>query len=291
MKKIVLFADENCMTSRVYLRTFLDVQRDVQAVIVLKRREPESPYMVKRFFLKVRDEIKSLLDSLYCRLFRHFLRLPNEPFTLEELISKGNFLRHNFFYSNINDFENHELAQAYKDSTFLYTNGGILNESILKKLNFIHIHPGCVPQVRGSDGLLWSVVKLGFPTCSLIEMSKKIDAGRVLLRCSLKDVYLPKYLPLLFRISPRRSYTSLLSTLDPELRALVLSEFLDSEKVIGEGVWDSTPQEENLQETFFWMHPKVRLSVLRDWVKAANNHDVRKLLPSTNEELVSVTFR
>jgi hypothetical protein len=79
--------------------------------------------------------------------------------------------------------------------------------------------------------------------------------------------------------------------LDPELRGLVLSEFLHSEKVFGEGVWDSTPQEENLQETFFWMHPKVRLTVLEDWVKAANNHDMRNLLPSTNEELVSVTFR
>lgn len=291
MKNIVLFADEKCMTSRVYLRTFLSLERDLQAVIVLKRIEPKNNSFLKTFFKKVKLGVKIFIDLLCDKCFRLFLSLPNQPQTLEDLISAGGFLRHTFQYTNINDFENHELSETYKSSIFLYTNGGILNEAILTKLNFIHIHPGCVPEVRGSDGLLWSVDKFGFPTCSLIEMSKKIDAGKVLLRCALRDFELPKFIPLLFRIAPQRAYAAMLNTLDSELRALVLSQFLDSEKNFGNGVWDSTLQDENLQETFFWMHPKVRLLVLKDWVNAANGREIKNLHSSTHGDLVPIDFR
>ena len=62
-----------------------------------------------------------------------------------------------------------------KDSqkTLLFTGGGILPKAVLEidGLRVLHIHPGILPNIRGADGLLWSVLLRGRPGASCFYMA------------------------------------------------------------------------------------------------------------------------
>ena len=48
--------------------------------------------------------------------------------------------------------------------------------------NFIHIHPGYLPEVRGADGLLWSIKEYNKIGVSSFIMNHKIDSGEIIFR-------------------------------------------------------------------------------------------------------------
>ena len=52
----------------------------------------------------------------------------------------------------------HQRILEASDTAFLYTNGGIVPAGLLdrREIKMFHIHPGVVPNVRGSDCFLWS---------------------------------------------------------------------------------------------------------------------------------------
>ena len=74
---------------------------------------------------------------------------------------------------SINDKELEKKISSEISKVFMFTGGGILESNILDLPNkkYIHIHPGIVPAIKGSDGLLWSYLidnKIGF-SCFLYE--------------------------------------------------------------------------------------------------------------------------
>jgi methionyl-tRNA formyltransferase len=64
----------------------------------------------------------------------------------------------------------------------LYTSGGRVPGDLLSTSpsRMIHIHPGVVPYVRGSDCLFWSVLTRGRPGMSCFYMNAGIDTGDII---------------------------------------------------------------------------------------------------------------
>lgn len=56
----------------------------------------------------------------------------------------------------------------------------VKNKYILKKINFIHSHPGKLPQFRGSTTIYYSMLISNRIHCSTIILNKNIDEGKIL---------------------------------------------------------------------------------------------------------------
>lgn len=151
-----------------------------------------------------------------------------------------------------------DLLRARKDRVFLYTNGGRVPSALLAEpnLRMLHVHPGVVPAVRGSDGLFWSVLTRGRPGASCFLMDPGIDTGAVLLT---KEFPLPDFKDALGEsaIDEALLYRALLFAYDPHLRGAVLAELVekangDLRNAVG------TAQIDGPNEAYAWMHPRLR---------------------------------
>lgn len=116
------------------------------------------------------------------------------------------------------------LKEPY--STFLFSGGGILPKELLAhdSLRFIHVHPGIVPEIKGSDGLLWSALlrqKLG---ASCFYMNSGIDTGDII---GTKEYSLPCIPRDKARSLTVNQLVNMLTTVyDPLMRADCLAEAL-----------------------------------------------------------------
>ena len=143
----------------------------------------------------------------------------------------------------------------------LYTGGGRVPPNVLEipRIGFLHVHPGHLPDVRGADGLLWSVLFRGRPSMSCFYMSPEIDVGDV--------IATSEYPALRFDISRHRRpddqtlYRALFSFCDPVLRAVTLVEkVLRCRKDLC-GL-PAEPQAPEQGDTYYFMHPTLRRRVL-----------------------------
>lgn len=84
---------------------------------------------------------------------------------------------------NPNQVEVVSLLERLPRSTIMYSGpaGAILRDSVLSTgLQFLHVHPGALPEYRGSTTLYYELLTKSRITCSLIELDSGIDTGRVL---------------------------------------------------------------------------------------------------------------
>lgn len=161
--------------------------------------------------------------------------------------------------SNINDKKLIALLDKQECKTFLFTGGGILKEHIfeVKDSRYIHVHPGIVPEVKGSDGLLWSILIRGNPGMSCFYMNKGIDTGEI--------IHTREYINELTKLNLDINYygyyniyRALLDFYDPILRAQTLISML---KEVGDDNLDNLPttfQNPYDGRMYYLMHPKIR---------------------------------
>ena len=162
------------------------------------------------------------------------------------------------------NFEDPELLRAVRSfgpTAFLYTGGGIVGATLLGTdgVKVIHIHPGIVPDVRGADGILWSVILRGKPGYSGFYMNPGIDTGDVLIR---KEYALPRFDVESFPANWTMDdfYRALLFSVDAHLRAATLVNLIESAQC-QDFVLDDLAveqQSENEGRTYFFMHRRVR---------------------------------
>lgn len=133
---------------------------------------------------------------------------------------------------NINDSELIEYIKKDENNLFIFTGGGIVKQDLLaiNGKSFVHVHPGIVPEIKGSDGLLWSLLLRGKPGMSCFYMDAGIDTGTVLYK---KEYAAPAVLPGKEQTKSDAVYRVLLKFFDPRLRALTLVELL--KKIDAEG--------------------------------------------------------
>ena len=101
-----------------------------------------------------------------------------------ELLLKNNnckIIYHNS--SNINDPDLIESVNKLNNKYIIFTGGGILRKDILSldKI-FIHIHPGIIPEYRGSTCFYYSLLENYSLGASAYFMNEDIDSGEIILQ-------------------------------------------------------------------------------------------------------------
>lgn len=152
------------------------------------------------------------------------------------------------------------------DTAFLYTNGGIVPATLLDcpQVRILHIHPGIVPDVRGSDCLLWSAQTRHRFGVSCFYMSPGIDEGPLIGQLEVDVPHLPALAPLLATGREPDVYRALLFAVDPHLRARLLVEVLQKNAGVDLRELPSHSQPRSLRPAYLWMHPRLRARVMQD---------------------------
>lgn len=117
--------------------------------------------------------------------------------------------------------------------------GTILKKEILStNKNFIHVHPGLLPEFRGSTTIYYSMLARSEVGGSVIIMSEGIDEGDILYKES-------------FQVSEK--YVDFDREFDPLLRARVLVNFFKRDTLTA-----CKQCNESMSETFYIIHPVLK---------------------------------
>lgn len=157
---------------------------------------------------------------------------------------------------NYKDRALQEILFQNKDTHYLYTGGGIVPQNIFdNNVKILHIHPGIVPYVRGSDGVLWSLIerkKLGY---SCFYMNAGIDTGNLIMQKEYDQKQFPTLQPL-YEENASEIYYAILLSYDPHFRARLLGDVINH--VNGDlHAIKAIPQDLSTGNEFFSMHPEL----------------------------------
>ncbi len=88
--------------------------------------------------------------------------------------------------TSINDFTD-ELDESSNHIYIFCGNGGeIVNKNILKKTRFLHVHPGKLPEYRGSTTIYYSLLKESICYATAFFLDSKIDTGDIIKEMSFE---------------------------------------------------------------------------------------------------------
>lgn len=171
-----------------------------------------------------------------------------------------------FSASDFNDPVLQRRLLSMTDTAFLYTNGGIVPASLLDKpgVRVLHIHPGIVPDIRGSDCLLWSAQVRRRIGVSCFYMSPGIDEGPLISQLEVDLPRLPAMAELLAAGREPELYRSLLFAVDPHYRARLLVEVLKQHPGADLRRLLFVTQPPARRPAYLWMHPRLRARVMKD---------------------------
>jgi len=118
---------------------------------------------------------------------------------------------------NINSLKVINILNQIPKTIFFNTGKQILKKILNTRHQFIHIHPGYLPNIKGADGSLWQIRKLKSIGVSSFFMSEGIDDGKIIYRETLK---MPNfYLQNFNKYKIKDIYRIWFSFFDPLLRA------------------------------------------------------------------------
>lgn len=179
-------------------------------------------------------------------LEKHF----NNPFfqaneSVQETLIKANIPFEIVQSENFNTPQVVEALRRQKEKYYIFSGSGILKEEILstgKKL--IHVHPGWLPDFRGSTCFLYSLLSQAKCHATAFFMEAEIDTGKVIIK--------EKFLPPSPDLDIDRVY-------DPVIRAKLLVKVC--QKLAKERVLEGKAQDSSSGETYYVMHPVLRVIV------------------------------
>lgn len=274
---LLVMVDRSSPASRAYLTYLKSAGFKPEAILVLDILRPSSKTNLLKSILG--EKLVAYVLRIYRFLiFKYRLK---EQAKLIKIMGNHFDIKVNFFglfnYGQFSDrvdrlivegLEDPKLLDYFSNSeikTILFTGGGILKPELLNVdgVKFIHIHPGIVPDVKGSDGPLWSMLlkrKLGY---SGFYMSDGIDTGEVFIR---KEYRMPKFkvYDLIPDVDLDTVYMAFLSCFDVHLRAITLVNLIEFVEDSGFSL-NKIPgevQDESEGRTYFFMHKNLRDFVL-----------------------------
>jgi hypothetical protein len=269
-----IVADRFCATSRTYL-TYLRAAGFIPRLVLLTdftgprgdhRRWQRLLGRTGGSFIKQRFR---LADRTFDPTFRHLCEAmqaavaqPIDYFSPFDWSIHAEAVRP-FVAEDYDDPDLHRRLQQENMPAWLYTNGGRVPGQLLDRPGFrmIHIHPGVVPHVRGSDGLFWSLLVRGRPGMSCFYMNAGIDTGSIIKTMEFDPPVIPEIRPLL-EAKQDIVYAALLYAYDPHLRARLFTEVVRAAGGSGLATLPSTPQDPASGRNFYWMHPRLQRRVL-----------------------------
>ena len=179
-------------------------------------------------------------------------------------LSGANELKDLSFYSDnvetilvdgLRDPELHANFSELSNTTMLFTGGGILPGNILSipQLRFIHIHPGFLPDIRGADCVLWSIMLTGQPSATCFYMSSGIDTGDIIFPCWLPKV---SFTTGNNNYDIKILYRAVFSFFDPWVRSYALRYLLG--KFRNFNTLPAAPQSLDSGTTYHFMHTSLQ---------------------------------
>jgi Formyl transferase len=199
-----------------------------------------------RFPLIVNRLIATFVASVKFTILKKKLKkIHDEMINFLDYEDLYNFSKKNFYeysrevcFMNVNGINDSKLIEAltvFPEEYFIFSGGGILRKRILQTKEFLHVHPGIVPEVKGADGLFWSMLLRNKVGMSCFFMDSGIDTGKVLFQKEYKYKtmnFLKEYLHRGYSYDDL--YKSLLYFYDSNVRGIHLVEtikaFKDSNK-------------------------------------------------------------
>ncbi len=139
-----------------------------------------------------------------------------------------------------NDKEVIKAVKSRKEKFFIYTGGGILKKEILATgKKFIHVHPGIVPDYRGSTCFYYSILKEGNCGATAFFMEEAIDTGNIIMQ--------KKY--------EKPDYADIDNIFDPYMRSDLLVQVI---KKLKNGKLIAKKQDLSRGEVYFVIHPVLK---------------------------------
>ena len=148
--------------------------------------------MLKKFFIIITNTSRSLA---YLKILKKNKIIPHEIIYLNNGI-KNKFSialkKKKFYFPKIkikifkndnvsNNVSKYLLRRNIKNVIYSgYPAKIVKNKKTLKKLNFIHSHPGKLPEFKGSTTIYYSLLKYKKIFCSTIILNENIDGGKLL---------------------------------------------------------------------------------------------------------------
>lgn len=148
--------------------------------------------------------------------------------------------------SNINDKIIVSTLQKDSHDYILFTGGGVLKKEILNVGEFIHVHPGILPEFRGSTCFYFSLLTDGQLGSTAIFLNENIDEGNIIEETRFKINY--------FVSEDQPLFTDYI--LDPYIRAFTLKKLLVSYRLSG-SIKGASQTQVNAP-TYYVMHPLLR---------------------------------
>lgn len=172
------------------------------------------------------------------------------------------------YFENYRDKRLEQWMRGQKNRFFLFTGGGIVPSNIfdIEGLKLLHVHPGIVPDIKGSDCFLWSLKirdKIGM---SAFFMNSGIDCGDIITQ---KEYDVPSLIKPLQKGDEELICAAIKETLDPIYRAKTLINLLDAlplhNNVIDLSAIQSKRQHPHEGRDYYAMHPSLRARVIADY--------------------------
>ena len=267
----VIVYTRECSVARFYLHYLKESGYKVENIIILlngelpKRGKTFWNFVPKKIIAHIREFIN--LRKRSSGEMRSFIEEISQFFeTKVNLMSKFNF--HDYsrnvqvkVISGFYDKKLKNILSEQKNKTFLYTCGGIVKKDLLeiKNAKFVHIHPGIVPEVKGSDGFWWSLLTRGVTGASCFFMNSGIDTGDVILK---KNYKLPKmHLSQIY--SEKTIFTGSILAIDPHIRSKLLIDVIRKYEIDVQNA-KIEKQISGSGNDFYHMHSELKKKVAKD---------------------------
>lgn len=144
---------------------------------------------------------------------------------------------------NFVDINHPELIDYLKNDIcdyFIFTGGGILKKEILNlPTKFIHIHPGIVPNYRGSTCFYYSIINEKNAGVTAFIMDENLDTGKI--------IYQKKF--------DKPDHKFIDEIFDPHIRSEVLIDIFCKNLLEKE---EFKEQDSKTGETYFIIHPVLK---------------------------------
>ena len=189
MSNLGIIIDDNPI-SRCYINLLIKYGINVNCVIYLlpKTNFFKKIFTFKNFYKNNYYPLKFLKDkklqktiSSIEKFFGYDEGFCREMYKFENLYKISN----NITYPNdnlINSSRIFDFLKTQKKKIYLNTGKQILKEILNTGHDFIHIHPGYLPKVKGADGTLWHIKNFNYIGVSSFFISSKIDGGKIISR-------------------------------------------------------------------------------------------------------------
>ena len=150
-----------------------------------------------------------------------------------------------FPFIDINEQKLIDYLKNLEIDYVIFTGGGILKKEILSLgIKFIHLHPGIVPDYRGSTCFYYSILNENYAGVTSFIMDESLDTGDIIFQKKFEK--------------PNHQYLD--EIFDPHIRSETLIALLKNKSNINK----KNQQNKDSGETYFIIHPVLKhIAILR----------------------------